>query len=172
MYDIATYDAKGPAPGTKALWEGIRSLWPQARFLGIYAARTIRGADRLSLHAEGRAVDFVPPDGTRDTIAEWIKERADALGIQEIIIYETRRIWTSLRNAEGWRPYGGTHKGLHHLHVGQHRKGAGIAGGHYDARIIAQTMANMADEQGLKLWHGAIAAGLVGGLYWLERRKR
>ncbi|MBN9400740.1 MAG: hypothetical protein J0I17_11235 ['Candidatus Kapabacteria' thiocyanatum] len=170
MYDFATYDAKGPAPGTLALWERVRREWPGARSLGIYVARTIRGADRLSLHAEGRAVDVVPPQGARDRMAEWARSNAEVLGIQEIIVYETKRIWTSLRPREGWREYRGPSAGLHHVHIGQHRKGAGIAPGGVDAAVLTATARNIAEEQGFVWWHVGLAAALAAGLYWHERK--
>ncbi len=171
MYDFATYDAKGPAPGTLALWERVRREWPGARSLGIYVARNIRGADRLSLHAEGRAVDVVPPSGARDALAEWAREQSGALGIQEVIIYETRRIWTTARSRDGWRTYRGPSRGLRHVHIGQHRRGAGIGPGGYDGAVVAATARNIAEEQGFVWWHGAVLAALAAGLYWQERNQ-
>jgi hypothetical protein len=168
MYDFATYDAGRAAPGTVALWNGLQQHWPQARFLGIYNARSIRGSDRLSLHAEGRALDFVPPSGSRDLIAGWLREHAVPLGIQEVIVYETKRIWTTARASEGWRPYAGTSSGMKHIHVGQHRQGAGIAGGAFDARVLAETIRNLADGQGLRWYHAVIYGLIAAGITTLE----
>lgn len=172
MYDFATYDAGRAAPGTLVLWQGIQQRWPEARFLGIYNARSIRGSDRLSLHAEGRAVDFVPPPAMRDTIASWLRDHAGVLGIQEVIVYESKRIWTTARNAEGWRPYLGTASGMTHIHVGQHRKGAGIAGGAFDARVLTETIRNLADAQGWRWYHALLYGLTAAGITTLELHYR
>lgn len=168
-YDIATYDRGSEAPGTRALWNVIRTRWPAASFLGIYARRAIRGSDKLSLHAEGRALDFIPPDTERDKVAEWARSNADALGLQEIIVYETRRIWTTSRAREGWRPYKGVSKGLSHLHLGQHRTGAGIAGGSYDADVLLRSMKDVAEADGVRWWQPVLLVGAFGGLVAIER---
>lgn len=167
-YDYAAYDAGREAPGTRALWNVVQAAWPAARFLGIYSRRAIRGSDRLSLHAEGRALDFVPPGGARDTIAAWAVKNANTLGLQEVIVYETRRIWTSPRRDEGWRPYKGVSSGLHHIHLGQHRAGAGIKGNKYDASVMAAALRDAAEESGLRLWQGALFAVTAGGIIALE----
>lgn len=168
-YDIATYDRGREAPGTRALWNVIHERWPTAAFLGIYARRAIRGSDKLSLHAEGRAIDFTPPNEKRDDIAEWARHHADALGIQEVIVYETKKIWTTTRAGEGWRTYKGVSKGLGHIHIGQHRKGAGIGGGSYDAGVIARSMRDVAEGDGLRWWQPLMLVGGLGGLIAAER---
>lgn len=168
-YDIATYDRGSEAPGTRALWNVIRGRWPAATFLGIYARRSIRGSDKLSLHAEGRALDFTPAADARDSIAEWARRHADALGIQEVIVYETKKIWTTARAGDGWRTYKGVSKGLRHIHIGQHRKGAGIAGGTYDMGVIARSMRDVAEGDGLRWWQPLILVGGLGGLIAAER---
>jgi hypothetical protein len=87
------------------------------RTLGIYVCRSIAGSDVLSTHAEGRAGDLGIPVG-----ASWGQGLADALvaasgqlGIQ-CVIYR-RRIWTSNRCKEGWRPYSGSNPHNDHAHV-------------------------------------------------------
>lgn len=171
-YDVATYDRGREAPGTRALWDVIRARWPGAGFLGIYARRAIRGSDKLSLHAEGRALDFTPPDGERDRITEWARANAERLGVQEIIVYETKQIWTTSRAREGWRPYRGMSKGLHHIHIGQHRKGAGIAGGSYDADVMLRSMKDAAENEGMRWWQPILLVGAFGGLIGIERMTR
>lgn len=159
MYDYATYDAGGVAPGTKELWNIIKGSWPSSEFLGIYNVRSIRGSDSLSLHAEGRAVDFRPQSAhERDAIADWAVRNADKLGVQEVIVYETKRIWTSTRSASGWRPYNGVSSGFHHIHIGQHREGAGLTGTGYDPRIMAQAATDAVRQSGIRLWHVAFVA--------------
>lgn len=170
VYDYATYDAKGPAPGTTALWDVIRSRYPQATFLGIYNARNVRGSDSLSLHAEGRALDFRPPQGATEDVAQWLLINATALGLQEIIVYGTKRIWTSAKASDGWRRYNGVAAGMNHIHVGQHRMGAGLsAPTKMDPAVLARTMTEALRERGLRLWHiglaGATTTGLVIGLH-------
>lgn len=164
VYDLATYDARGPAPGTTALWNIIKERYPSSTFLGIYNARTVRGSDSLSLHAEGRAVDFRPPQGATENAAAWLRENAGRLGIQEIIVYGTRRIWTTARASQGWRHYSGVAAGMNHIHVGQHRQGAGLTGKGIDAAVIARTMREALEQRGLRWWHVPLGAAGLGGL--------
>jgi hypothetical protein len=171
MYDYATYDAGREAPGTRALWATIHAMWPATGFLGIYASRAIRGSDRLSLHAEGRAVDVRPgSDAERRTIAAWAREHAATLGIQEVIDYAEGRIWTTRRAAEGWRPYKGVTAGLRHLHIGQHRRGAGVgAGDGIDPLVMAATVRDVVQGEGLRAWQAAVLAVIGLGLWAQER---
>lgn len=168
-YDYATYDAGQEAPGTRTLWNVLRAAWPSSNFLGIYSRRAIRGSDRLSLHAEGRALDVVPPSGAREAMAAWAVKNAVTLGLQEVILYETKKIWTSNRSHEGWRPYRGISAGLHHIHLGQHRAGAGIVGNKYDPAVMASALRDVAEDSGLRLWQGALFAVTAGGIIALER---
>ncbi|MBS1562356.1 MAG: hypothetical protein JSS89_12185 [Bacteroidetes bacterium] len=181
MYDYATYNSGGEAPGTKELWKIIKGSWPRSEFLGIYNVRSIRGSDRLSLHSEGRAVDFHPGSAAdRDAIASWALRNADKLGVQEVIVYETKRIWTSDKAGEGWRPYKGVSSPYHHIHIGQHRQGAGLTGSGYDPRVMAQAAADALRSAGVRLWHIAflfssvaiITAGERGTLKRLAQRLR
>jgi len=156
-YDRATYNAGGEAVGTRSLWNLINRTFDGSKFLGIYNNRLVRGsADTLSLHAEGRAVDFIPPSGKRDEIASWALANAGKLGIQEIIVYETKRIWTASRPNEGFRPYNGVSAGLHHIHIGQNREAARIAGGHFDALTMASTTIDIFEELGFRTWQVAL----------------
>ena len=54
------------------------------------------------------------------TVTTWLKDNAQALGVQYLIWQG--RIWSVARSAEGWRPYGGG---------GMHDPGD-VTGGHYD----------------------------------------
>lgn len=162
MYDYATYNSGGEAPGTVELWKIIKGSWRDTEFLGIYNGRNIRGSDRLSLHAEGRAVDVRPSNSAdREAIASWAVRNADKLGIQEVIVYETKQIWTSDKASEGWRSYKGISAPYHHIHIGQHRQGAGLTGKGYDPRVMAQAAADALRSTGVRLWHVAFLVGSV-----------
>jgi hypothetical protein len=110
---------------------------------GIYACRAIQGTDYLSLHAEGRAVDWVLDN--RDArqrriadgiVAAWLKRRhgqdhalARRMGLQEIIW--NCRIWRSDRPSDGLAEYppcssstDRTVRHENHLHVGLNHDGA------------------------------------------------
>lgn len=52
--DIST----GARPGTKRFMDWILFLYPEARNLGIYANRPVRGGQARSVHATGRALDI------------------------------------------------------------------------------------------------------------------
>ena len=173
IYDYASYDSGREAPGTRLLFQTIEKGWPGVKLLGIYARRSIRGSDRLSLHAEGRAVDFTPPNAeAREHIAQWAVDNAQTLGVQEVIIYETKKIWTTARSAEGWRRYDGVSSGLTHIHIGQHRIGAGITGGKIDPRVMAATLVDVAEAQGFRLWHAGAVAVIGLALMAHERGHR
>ena len=63
------------------------------------------------------------------TVATWLKDNAQTLGVQYLIWQG--RIWSVARSAEGWRPYGGG---------GMHDPGD-VTGGHYDHLHITLTAA-------------------------------
>jgi hypothetical protein len=134
--DAATHCTHRAAPGALALLHEL-----QARFRGhsdgIENCRNVAGGNRLSLHAEGRAVDWHlnaadPADATEaERIIEWLLApdadgNADALarrmGIQEIIW--NRRIWSAFKHAEGFRAYRGPNPHTDHVHIGLTRAGA------------------------------------------------
>jgi len=110
---------------------------------GIYACRTIEGTNILSLHAEGRAVDWVLDnrDARQRKIADGIVAAllkrahghnhalARRMGIQEIIW--NCRIWTSGQPDVGLARYAPcstsadrTVRHENHVHVGLNRDGA------------------------------------------------
>jgi monoamine oxidase len=122
--------ATGPQPGAEALMKAIA-----ARFRGrgeIFACRPVHGGTRLSLHAEGRAVDWfptAPADAQR--IIDWLlapdasgndHALARRMGVQDLIF--DRRVWTARRHAEGWQPYEGANPHTDHLHIGMTWAGA------------------------------------------------
>jgi peptidoglycan hydrolase-like protein with peptidoglycan-binding domain len=110
----------GPEPGAKALMAYILENFQNARNLGIYNCRTVRGGTTTSPHGEGRALDVGFPlgsDGKGSTYGHALVEALlDAgpskLGIQAII-YD-RRIW-SAKSPSG-RDYTGVHPHYDHVH--------------------------------------------------------
>lgn len=117
VYEGAARPTGGPSFGAKSLLaHGIEHF--DAVSLGIYNNRAVRGGVALSLHAEGRAIDFGYPyrvGGTENgwRLANWLLAHHQALGVQQIIY--ARNIWRNTRDTEGWRHYGGT--AAHHEHV-------------------------------------------------------
>ena len=116
----ATRDAGGPQPGLKALWQWIDQQYPGVyRFGGIYNYRPIRGSTRLSMHAEGRALDAMirPVGGAGDPRGTELLRRLGAhgreLGLQ-CVIWD-RRIYTA-KSPEG-RAYTGQSPHTDHLHM-------------------------------------------------------
>lgn len=125
----------GPTPGATALKEELAR-----RYAGrgeIYNCRPVRGGSRLSLHGEGRAVDWYrnandPAQAAEaQRIIDWLLGTdaqgnahavARRMGIQEIIW--NRRIWSAGRHAEGWRDYTRSNPHTDHLHIGLNRAGA------------------------------------------------
>lgn len=118
----------GPEPGAKALMAYVLETFPEARNLGIYNCRTVRGGTTTSPHGEGRADDFGFPLDSDGTGSKYGHALVDALleagpsklGIQAII-YD-RTIW-SAKSPEG-RPYTGTHPHYDHVHVEMTREAA------------------------------------------------
>lgn len=116
----------GPALGAVALLNWLSRQWPHGWSGGIYNCRPVRGRQSMSIHAEGRAVDFMLPvhqgkaHESGDDIVKALGARGDQLGIQAIIW--NRRIW-SARSPNG-RPYTGVNPHIDHLHIELTRKGA------------------------------------------------
>jgi hypothetical protein len=100
----------------------------------------VRGGTTLSLHGEGRAVDYYVDASVPDELAlgnrivQWLLASdaggnphctARRLGVQEIIW--NHEIWTAgPRRNEGMRPYSGVDPHTTHLHIGQNRLGAAM----------------------------------------------
>jgi peptidoglycan hydrolase-like protein with peptidoglycan-binding domain len=110
----------GPEPGAKALMALILENFEQARNLGIYNCRTVRGGTTTSPHGEGRALDVGFPldsDGTGSKYGYALVNALLAadpvrLGIQAII-YD-RKIWSA--KSPAGRAYTGTHPHYDHVH--------------------------------------------------------
>jgi hypothetical protein len=149
-YDrTGTACARGPSEGARALLAELRARF-QGRSGGIFNCRPVRGGSRLSLHGEGRAVDWMLNAGDpaqaaeAQRIVDWLlgpdaQGNAHALarrmGIQEIIW--NRQIWSAGRAAQGWRPYGGVNPHTDHLHIGLNRAGAAMETSYWRSRAAA-----------------------------------
>lgn len=119
QYDPATAAARGPSAGAVALQNSVCEAL-KIRSAGIFNVRTVRGGTALSLHAEGRAVDFAlnagKPEELKlgDSLRDLLIKHSDDLGVQEIIW--NREIWTCRTLA--CRPYAGVSPHTDHMHVG------------------------------------------------------
>lgn len=111
-------------PGAAAFLAWCRAYMGIGRSGGIYNCRTMVGSSTISLHGEGRAIDWMLPtrkDGKPTSAAlragmklvELLRKYARQLGIQ-CIIYN-RKIW-SARSPDG-RKYLGAHPHYDHVHV-------------------------------------------------------
>ena len=115
-----------PMPGALALYSWLQSRWPAGHSMGIYNCRPVRGRQSMSVHSEGRAVDFgMPVHGGRAhpqgvEIVRALGAEGDRWGVQAVIW--DRRIW-SRRSPEG-RPYNGVNPHIDHLHIELNRRGA------------------------------------------------
>ena len=113
-----------PMPGAVELLRWLEASWPAGWSGGIYNCRPVRGRQSMSIHAEGRAVDFMLPvhNGQAypqgDEIVAALGERGRELGVQAVIW--NRRIW-SARSPNG-RAYGGVNPHIDHLHIELNRR--------------------------------------------------
>lgn len=124
-YDKATYCTKGPAKGTASLAALVKKTFPYVSHTGIFNCRNVRGGDNLSTHAEGRGLDIhVKTIDNGNAIRDWLFANRYMYGLQEIIW--NRKIWTSNRENDGFRPYKGANPHTDHVHTAQNRKFAGI----------------------------------------------
>lgn len=88
-YTGNTDPATGPRPGTIKLAEIMGNRW---RFtnLGIWANRPMRGSEKLSVHATGRAVDLGYDPKRANLVGQiciWLADNHRLLGIEEIHDY-------------------------------------------------------------------------------------
>lgn len=115
----ATENSGGPTNGARALLAWMQREYPQGRSMGIYNYRPVRGAQALSIHSEGRALDWGMPmvngKGSPEghAIVKRLAEHGHRLGIQGII-YD-RRIWSA--SSPRGRAYLGTAPHYDHLHI-------------------------------------------------------
>ena len=102
----------GATEGATALGHFIRNNFGDLMNLGvpgdgiqIYNCRQVRGGSRMSVHAEGRAVDVfistvggVADNSRGDTVANWLIENAEYIGVQ-LVIWD-RTIWQASRSPQ------------------------------------------------------------------------
>lgn len=107
--------------GLIRLKEWMNDHYP-GTFLGIYACRDIRLGGALSLHAEGRALDYSWTHRSPfDAAATILVDNADRLNVQAVHDYDNQRLW---------RPFVGWHSGNigwgppHEMHVERNWDGA------------------------------------------------
>jgi uncharacterized protein YraI len=129
--DALSWDApkrctSGPQPGALAVQSWLKATFPSGSSAGIYNCRSVRGGKNLSLHGEGRAVDWHVNTATGDQIAARLQannfELARRMGAQEIIW--NRRIWTAQYASRGWQKYNGVNQHTDHVHIGLNWRGA------------------------------------------------
>ena len=131
---IYTGNTDGAAVGKRAGTEKFVDIIKKKGFtnLGTWAVRNMRGSDRLSVHATGRAADLGWKDpATAALWANWLVANHEALGIEEVHDYAGTtkkgteicgRGWRCNRVGKpGWKDWtetanGGT-PGGHWLHV-------------------------------------------------------
>lgn len=77
----------GARPGTRRLVDWILFFNPDAKNLGIYSNRNVRGGQTKSVHATGRAFDIGAPREALAQIIESIYRVRDELHIEEIHDY-------------------------------------------------------------------------------------
>ncbi len=97
-----------------ALLEGIiKKHYPGIQIDGYACRANTAAADKLSVHAVGRALDLHTQGSAGDATADWLLTNAPKLGIQ-LIIWQ-RRIWTN--RTGNVRAYGGPNPHTDHIHV-------------------------------------------------------
>ncbi|XP_055331219.1 zinc D-Ala-D-Ala carboxypeptidase-like [Paramacrobiotus metropolitanus] len=113
----ATQCTSGATPGAKNLASYLKN-----KFGGrteIFNCRNVRGGSTVSLHGEGRAVDFYPSNlSNGQAVVNHLKSIACQNGIQEVIF--NRQIWTK----GGTLTYKGLNPHTDHIHVGLNKCGA------------------------------------------------
>jgi peptidoglycan hydrolase-like protein with peptidoglycan-binding domain len=106
-----------------ALLRWLEARWPQGWSGGIYNCRPVRGRQSMSIHSEGRAVDFMLPGVSNPagiTIVRALGANGDRNGIQTVIW--DRRIWS--RRSPNGRAYTGVNPHTDHLHIELNRSAA------------------------------------------------
>uniref|UniRef100_A0A914CMW5 ARB-07466-like C-terminal domain-containing protein n=1 Tax=Acrobeloides nanus TaxID=290746 RepID=A0A914CMW5_9BILA len=106
----------GPTPGAKRLADHFKAKYGGTT--GIYNCRKIADSNRLSLHAEGRAVDVMISGSKGQQAFDYAISIACKTGIQEVIF--DRKIWTNGKT----KPYTGQNPHTDHVHIGLNRCGA------------------------------------------------
>lgn len=161
VYDEATEATSGPSPGAQALMRHTIEHFA-ARSLGIYHVRNVVGGSSLSKHARGEAGDSGypytiggTPEGWR--LANWLLLWHAELGVQTVIY--ARKVWSNVRDAEGWRHYGGHSAHWEHVHWELTGQAAAELTSHM---ILTRTSTNTEDDtMALLIPHAAIEALLI-----------
>lgn len=108
-----------PSVGTPAIRQihgAYFSRFPDHESWGIFNCRPIAGSASWSQHAWGNAEDFSNDGEASEEAERWLFSNRTELPIAELI--GRRKIWTSARSSEGWRPLSsGANQHLDHWHV-------------------------------------------------------
>lgn len=111
----------GSTSGARALLGGILARWPdEARSLGIYNCRPVRGGQSPSVHGEGRAVDVgLPqrPDGYPTDAAVGIVDRILSAAWELGLCYAVHAGRSYSASHPNGKPYKGAHPHWDHVHL-------------------------------------------------------
>jgi micrococcal nuclease len=131
-FEYATTNSHGSSVGARSLQALIKRLAPAGYSGGIYNYRPVKGTKTLSLHSEGRALDWMlnvknagqaaQGNAVVDYFLSNGAANAKKYGIQELIW--NRKIWTALKPGSGMRAYRGDSPHEDHIHIGMNRWGA------------------------------------------------
>ena len=105
--------SSGPQPGLVALQGWLDDNRYRGHSGGIYNCRPVRGGTSLSLHGEGRALDWMTSGADGDQVLDLLATRGRQLGIQ-FIIWNRRKYGP--RYPAG-APYSGASPHTDHLHI-------------------------------------------------------
>jgi hypothetical protein len=95
--------AKGKRPGTEKFVQLMVKRWGFTN-LGTWAVRTMRGSNRLSVHATGRAADLGWKNpATAAEVANWLVANYKHLGIEEVHDYAGTTKTSCKKWGRGWR---------------------------------------------------------------------
>ena len=160
VYDIAREPTLGPSPGAQALMRHTVQHFA-ATSLGVYHVRDVAGTTTLSKHARGEAGDSGypytiggTPEGWR--LANWLLLWHAELGVQTVIY--ARKVWTNLRDADGWRHYGGVSAHWEHVHWELTTQAAAELTSHM---INTRTSINRPEDDMAIIPHAAVEALLI-----------
>jgi len=115
--DSARRCSNGPTAGARNLADYLHRNYGSYKQSQIYHCRNVRGGSSVSLHGEGRAVDYFTSGSAGTEIFNHLIQIACNNGIQDVIF--NRQIWTS----RGIKPYYGPSH-TDHIHVSLNRCGA------------------------------------------------
>lgn len=106
------YDLGNVKPWVKAAANSLGKKFGIKDIGGWRAQGSVPG----SLHPKGRAIDLMTSNkSVGQNLADFARANAKALGITEVIW--NRKIWTTRRAKEGWRPYSGPSDHTDHVHL-------------------------------------------------------